>query len=854
MRHSGSPSAAVTLACLLASTLPLTHTHANIAPEGEGIIGVNPNPVYDDLGNPLAHAGSATAINDTNPGSRVDTWNGQSVGSSSYVGVLWAGPRSEKVKSLVLTLATFFDGGWFGVNGTGPGAGGALTAAHLAEPTVQITVDGGATWSEVAHTSNYIATMTGHNVGGGGFPNPTSRTSTFTLATPIDSIDGIRLIGRDGGQADVGFLGVFELEVITLPANDLDDDGMADDWEAANGLNPSLNDGALDADGDGLNNLAEFGAGLNPRAPDFDGDGLNDGPEVLTHFTDPKLPDTDGDGLSDGAEVATHGTNPKLVDTDTDGLADGAEVILYLTNPTQPDTDGDGYRDGLETRLGSNPAQAASRPADLAPLATAIFGVNDAVDGDAGTPHANAGATTHINDADVNSRVDTFGRPEPVSYVGLLWPTPVADPIARVELALAVFFDGGWFGPIASGPGTGSFLTDPEFLSEPTVQVTTDGGVTWTTVDHMSNYLSLFNGHPLPRANFGAPTSAEAVFELATPQAGINGIRLIGDNGGTADGSGFLGVFEMSAFPTLSSPPANMALAGSGLTGTNDAVDDDNGLRGANGTPVLLNDGLSTTRVDTFGVSDSDSLSYVGILWASPRTQAVSSVSVDLAVFFDGGWFGPNGSGSGAGSVLAASELVEPTVQITVDGITWESVPATSDYLAVMEGFALPAVQFGAPTAPSVTFVLTPPRIGLTGIRVIGENGGTADGNGFLGAFEIAVAASNPGGDTDGDGQSNGAEEQAGTNPNDPNDFLRLTSVTPATAAGGPVTLTWTSVPGKFYAVQQSNSLASGSWTWVLPSSMGAAPAPATTTSVTIDAPAATAGGKYYRIILSFPP
>ncbi len=55
----------------------------------------------------------------------------------------------------------------------------------------------------------------------------------------------------------------------TAPASsgDSDNDGIPNDWEIANGLNPNdPADAAADADGDGLSNLQEFLAGTNPRS------------------------------------------------------------------------------------------------------------------------------------------------------------------------------------------------------------------------------------------------------------------------------------------------------------------------------------------------------------------------------------------------------------------------------------------------------------------------------------------------------------------------------------------------------------------------------------------------------------
>ncbi len=469
-----------------------------------------------------SQAGGPENINDGNPTTRVDTYNGDTPTHVSYVGIHWDAPLTNKVKTLKLNLATFLDGGWFGPNGSGPGAGGALRTNDLTEPRVEISTDG-TIWGPVAFTSDYVSKLTGHRIGGGTVPNPSSAIATFTLAQETNGIMGIRIIGTEGGQASGGFLGVFELEVL-MNGSDVDGDGMDDVWERQHGLNVGTNDSTGDPDGDGLTNLQEF---------------KND--------TDPQVADSDGDGLNDGAEINTYRTKPLLADTDGDGLNDGAEVNTYHTNPLLTDTDGDGIADGIEVAQGTDPANAASYPDNIAPRGTAILGTQESVDSGTPVPVFNAGPATAINDFDPLTRVDTFngGSADTASFVGILWDTPVTNAITKLELTLATFFDGGWFGVNGVGPGSGNVLSATDDLVEPIVQISTNKGDTWQAVPFTSDYVQALTDHPLPAVDFGPPTAATATFQLTQPQTNINGIRIIGTEGGTASG-GFLGVFELA--------------------------------------------------------------------------------------------------------------------------------------------------------------------------------------------------------------------------------------------------------------------------------------------------------------------
>jgi hypothetical protein len=122
---------------------------------------------------------------------------------------------------------------------------------------------------------------------------------------------------------------------------DSDSDGMPDWWEERHGLDSAdPSDAALDPDGDGLSNLAEYRAGTDPNSPDTDGDGLPDAWEVANGLcpfvAGEALLDPDGDGLVN-IEEFRHGTNPFVSDTDGDGASDYAEVRNTRGNPLVAD-------------------------------------------------------------------------------------------------------------------------------------------------------------------------------------------------------------------------------------------------------------------------------------------------------------------------------------------------------------------------------------------------------------------------------------------------------------------------------------------------------------------------------------
>lgn len=190
-----------------------------------------------------------------------------------------------------------------------------------------------------------------------------------------------------------------------------------------------------------------------------------------------------------------------------------------------------------------------------------------------GYEYAHNGHFGYLDDGDLGTAEDTYyydnGNTVTASYVGFDLTQDFS--ISSMTVVFKMDGDGGWFGINNSRPGGApgdNSIPLASYLVEPTLQYTLDG-TDWIDASDSSNYLSVVGA-----VTEGSGNTPTVTFTPDAPLPdGVQGVRLIGTNGGIAgtagggytNGGGFLAVAEENIYGTAVPEPSSYAMMVGGL-------------------------------------------------------------------------------------------------------------------------------------------------------------------------------------------------------------------------------------------------------------------------------------------------
>jgi hypothetical protein len=575
-----------------------------------------------------------------------------------------------------------------------------------------------------------------------------------------------------------GALALFRVSVAGVL--DSDHDGMPDDWELANGLNPNdPSDASQDPDGDGLTNLQEYQLGTNPHLADTDGDGIRDGLEVQTG-SDPLDPASYNLAAALRDIRLTPGSIALVLDTITGGASRNVQVTGDLIDNTTIDLTS---RTRGTTYTSSNPSAASFGVVDGQVIAgttgTAILTVSNngftatelaAVTAYAPTPlsflplpgYANsvrvagnfcyvAAGSAGLQIVDVTDRQapriigaydTTPGNADDVrvsgttAYVadgsnGLViinvaiptQPTLVAQlPTGGTALAVAV---SGTRAYVANGTG-GMAIIDVTNSASPTIiGAYSEAGVTIRNVDVQNGLAVLATSIGISTVDVSNPAAPVRLGVLATTSA--QAVKLVGPTAFVADYTGSLLAIDVSA-------PAAPRLVGQTPAQSGGYLNDVD-VRGdfAFGADVFFVNGVPITNV-----TNPSALLVRGQLNFPYRDDNGIGIAVDanyvylVAASVDVQKPGVNGTTAlYIGEYLALDDSfgISPLVTLTapavgataIEGTTVTATADASDDVGVSSvSFIVDGSLAGAVAAKPYSFVIPVP-VGATTLRVHAE-------------------------------------------------------------------------------------------------------------------------------------